>query len=417
MPKTNFTDRMIAGLKPKRLMIEYWDAKTPGFGLRVSPEGKKTWFVMYRLAGVRRRLRLGHYPTVSLEAARKNAREALLRVTDGIDPAQEKKEQLLAMEQERRCAKNFAQLSQVYLAEHATRAMRDKTVVEYRRIIEKLLVPEFGNLDARQLLPSEIRSFLRSLAKTRPVLANRTRAVLGAIFKWAIKEDLLIENPVSGISGPGGAEKPKERVLTDDELRSFWNVRDSSVAMEVLRLILLTGQRPGEVMGMAWKELDFGQALWELPRDRTKNGKAHAVALSPQALEILQRQQESLELQRRKREKRGDPVIDSPYVFPNRHVSKQANAPMQMLRKTVYRITEAAGIAPFSPHDLRRTCATRLGRLEVPGHIIDRILNHALKGETNRVYNRYTYLKEQREALNIWGDCLIGIVNAPAVTV
>jgi integrase len=86
---------------------------------------------------------------------------------------------------------------------------------------------------------------------------------------------------------------------------------------------------------------------------------------------------------------------------------------MQMLRKTVYRIIEATGIAPFSPHDLRRTCATRLGRLEIPGHIIDRILNHALKGETNRVYNRYTYLKEQREALNAWGDYLIDIVNVP----
>jgi integrase len=181
--------------------------------------------------------------------------------------------------------------------------------------------------------------------------------------------------------------------------------------MEVLYLILLTGQRPGEVMGMMWKELDFGQSLWELPGDRTKNGKAHAVPLNALALEVLRPQRESLDLLQKKRTKRGDPLIESPFVFPNRHLQKQATAPVQMLRKAVKRIIEETGIAPFAPHDLRRTCATWLRRLEIPDHIIDRILNHTPSVETNRVYNRYNYLKEKREALNNWGDTLSRIVH------
>lgn len=414
MPSANLTDRKVATSKPKRDLYILWDSKTPGFGVRVSPKGKKTWFVMYRLAGVRRRLKLGRYPEVSLEKARKKAKDALGVVSDTQDPVLLKKAEEAELKRERLEAKTFAQLAQQYV-EWAKNNKREKTWKEYERIIDKHLNPEFGKIDGRQLDPSHVRGFLRHLASGTPVLANRTRATMGAIFKWAIRENVVApeNNPVAGISHPGGSETPKDRTLSDDELKSIWGALEDEIShvKDVLRLILLTGQRPGEVMGMRWDEIDFGEALWELPGTRTKNGKAHVVPLNAPAVRILERQRDALLKQRRKRQNRGDELPESPFVFPNRRLAKQDQAPVKMLRKMVDRIVEGLGISRFAPHDLRRTCATRLGKMEVPGLVIALILNHALPGVTNKVYNRYDYLKEKREALNLWGTRLSRIVS------
>jgi integrase len=413
MPSANLTDRKIASLKPAKVLVECWDKKTPGFGIRVSPEGRKTWFVMYRLAGVRRRMRLGHYPEVTLEKARKKATEALSDVSEGKDPAQEKRARVIELKRDRLEAKTFEQLAGQYLEQYAKKQKKEKTWKEYGRIIEKILNPAFGKLDTKEVEQSHLRSFLRNLAATRPVLANRTRAVIGAIYKWAIKEDIVAENPVSGISRPGGQETPKERTLSDDELKTVWNglEKETSQVKVVLRLILLTGQRPGEVMGMRWDEIDSGEGLWEIPGSRTKNRKPHVVPLSAQALRILEKQRETLTAQRQKREDRGDPTPEGPFVFPNRFLARQAESPVQMLRKTVNRVCQELNIKSFAPHDLRRTCATYLGKMEVPGFVIALILNHTLPGVTNRVYNRYDYLKEKREALTAWGSRLSRIVS------
>jgi integrase len=326
-------------------------------------------------------------------------------VSDGKDPVQERKNQAVELKRERLEARTFSQLANQYLEQWAKRQNREKTWKEYQRIIQKLLNPAFGKLDVKEIQQPHVRAFLRDLAAKKPVLANRTRAVMGAVFKWAIKEDIVVENPVSGISRPGGAEIPKERTLSDDELKAIWPAleKETSQIKRVLQLILLTGQRPGEVMGMGWDEIDFSEALWEIPGSRTKNGRQHIVPLNALALRILHGQQETLSTQREKRKKRKKPAIGSPFVFPNRHLAKQAQAPAKMLRKMVNRIIKDLNIRPFAPHDLRRTCATYLGKMEVPGFVIALILNHSLQGVTSKVYNRYDYLKEKRDALNRWG--------------
>lgn len=407
MPTVNLTDRKIASLKPKEVLIEYWDEKTPGFGIRVSPEGTKTWFVMYRLAGIRRRLRLGRYPGVSLFDARRNARSALSEVAEARDPVLERKAKEAQLKLERLEARTFGQLCQQYMEQWAKQHLREKTWAEYQRIINKHLIPEFGKFDTSDIEPSHVGAFLRDIGSMKKVLANRIRAVMGAIFGWAIDQKIVASNvnPVSGIRRPGGEEKAKERVLTDAELKSVWQSLDNETSQvkDVLRLILLTAQRPGEVMGMRWDEIDLTSAVWELSGSRTKNGKAHVVPLSPQALRIIERQRESLTKLKERRSERGDPSPDTPFVFPNRHLEKMDKSPIKMLRKCVSRIVASLGIKPFAPHDLRRTAATCLGKMEVPGFVIALILNHALPGITNKVYNRYDYLKEKRDALNRWG--------------
>ena len=413
MPTANLTDRKIASLKPEKNLIEWWDEKIPGFGVRVSPKGKKTWFVMYRFAGLRRRFKFGRYPEVCLEEARRRARKALADVSESKDPAQYKKAEEALIKRERLEAKTFGQLAQLYLDEYAR--LNKRSWQEDERIIRKLLTPEFGTLNVKDIARTHVRGFLRGMAAKTPVQANRTHACLRKIFNWAIKEELvdLEGNPAAGISNPGGRETPKERSLSDDEIRAAWKEMeaDSTAPKRALQLILLTGQRPGEVVGLRWEELNLSDAIWTLPGSRAKNRMASLVPLSIQSLRVIQRQRETLEAQREKRGPKGAAAAPSVFVFPCRHLTKDKPMTVYAIDQEAQRISQKLGIPGFSPHDLRRTCSTKLGEMLIPGHLIDRIMNHKPTGITDRVYNRYDYFKEKREALTSWGARLSRIVS------
>src|SRR6266496_2183217 len=413
MPTENLTDRKIASLKPGKGRVEYWDESTPGFGLRVSPEGTKTFFLMYRFAGLRRRLKLGRYPEVPLFEARKNAKKALAKVSEGKDPVQEKKADTAAAWRARLEAKTFAQLAEQYLEEYAK--LNKKAWREDERIINRLLTLEFGTLNVKEVTRSHIRSFLRGIAAGGPVQANRAHACLRKILNWAIKEEIvdLESNPASGISSPGGREHPRERSLSDAEIREVWKELESNTTLpkRALHLVLLTGQRPGEVAGMELEELSFKEELWALPGHRTKNGLTNLVPLSYQAIRVLDKQREGLESQMQKREARGEAAPESGFVFPCRHRLKNKPMSVYALDKEAREIWRKLGIPGFTPHDLRRTCSTKLGEMLVPGHLIDRIINHKPSGITDRVYNKYDYLKEKREALDAWGARVARIVS------
>jgi integrase len=413
MAKAKLTPRKLKSLKPGIKREDYWDKQLPGFGVRVSPEGKKTFFVMYRFAGIRRRMNLGRYPEVEAVDARKRANNALNMVRDGKDPVQEKKAAEAKARRERLEAKTFSQLSKQYVDEYAK--VHKKSWAEDEWIIEKFLDSEFGTLNVKEITRTHVRSFLRSMAVKTPVQANRAQACLRKLFNWAIEEEIadLDENPATRIKRPGGKEKAKERALNDSEIKAVWQAleKETSQVRIVLRLILLTGQRPGEVMQAQWSEIDFDEALWTIPGSRTKNGLANIVPLSLQAARILEKQKETLESQKTRRKKRGDYTTDSPFVFPNRILIKQADAPITHIRKATSRLWRNLGIKSFSAHDLRRTCATRLGEMQVPGHVIARILNHKQTDITSSVYNQYAYLKEKREALDAWGSRVMRLVT------
>jgi hypothetical protein len=154
LPTANLTDRKIDSLKPGKEIVEWWDKKVPGFGIRVSPKGKKTWFVMYRFAGLRRRLRCGQYPAVTLEKARQKAKQALMDVCDGKDPVQEKKNQEALVKRERLEAKTFDQLAKLYIDEYAK--VNKRSWKEDERIIDKLLSPQFGTLNVKEITRSQV---------------------------------------------------------------------------------------------------------------------------------------------------------------------------------------------------------------------------------------------------------------------
>jgi len=413
MPTANLTDRKIASLKPGNELVEWWDEKTPGFGIRISLKGKKTWFVMYRFVGLRSRIKFGRYPEVCLEEARKRARKALSDVSEGKDPAQHKKAEEVAKRRERLEAKTFGQLAHQYLEEYAKGNKRSWR--EDERIINKILSPEFGTLKVKEITRAHVRAFLRGIGVMTRLKANRAHSCLRKILNWGIQEEVvdMEGNPASGISSPGGREKPKERSLTDDEIKAVWKEleEDSTAPKRALQLILLTGQRPGEVIGLPWEELNLNDALWTLQGTRVKNGLTNLVSLSSQAMRVIARQREAVESQRQKREARGDAAGSSAFVFPCRHIGKTKPMTVYAIDQEAQRISIKLGIPGFAPHDLRRTCSTKLGEMLVPGHLIDRITNHKPTGITDRVYNKYDYLKEKREALNAWGARLARIVS------
>jgi integrase len=163
-----------------------------------------------------------------------------------------------------------------------------------------------------------------------------------------------------------------------------------------LQLILVTGQRPGEILNMEWSELDFASATWEIPSAKTKNGQPHRVPLSPMAMRTIETVP-----------KHGN------YIFPSRIGSGfDESRPMKTnaLALAIRRNRKLLGLEEFTPHDLRRTCASFLGSLEVEQSLISRILNHTEQGVTS-IYNRYGYDKEKRQALLLWAGKLEEIVT------
>src|SRR5213593_2798922 len=215
MPKITLTARTLDALKADCKRVDYFDTKLPGFCVRVSA-GAKSFAVFYRHGGRLRRLTLGNHPPLSLADARDLAHEALRSVRLGADPAAEKKQE--------RAAETFADLAAQYIELYAK--MRKKTWREDDRIIKNKLNPAFGKVRAKDVTRADVRLLLETIAARAPIEANRTLAVCRKMYNWAISRDLLESNPCARISAPG-EEHRRERVLSDNEIRTIWKDLDN----------------------------------------------------------------------------------------------------------------------------------------------------------------------------------------------
>jgi len=215
-------------------------------------------------------------------------------------------------------------------------------------------------------------------------------------------EGVADTNPVIG-TNKHGAEKARERVLTDEELLEIWNACRDDDYGRIIKLLILTGQRRGEVGGMCRSELQLDLKRWSLPKDRTKNGRPHDVPLSEPALEIIQ----------------GIPDLHDrnhlfgrfDNAFAGWDRSKRAmDARIVDARKR--RGKRAPAHSHWTIHDLRRTAATRMADLGVQPHVIEAVLNHfsGAKAGVAGIYNRSTYAPEKRAALDKWAEHVEALV-------
>jgi integrase len=394
MPKRALTQLAVDRLGPPATgRVEFWDAHLRGFGLRVSASGAKSWIVMYRVRrdGKQVRETLGTLAEIpSVAEARKRALVSLEKARAGVNPVAERREVAARVVAEERGA--FAAVATRFLAEHVERNCRPKTARETRRIIERDLIPRWRTRPIRDIARRDVNDLLDDKAETAPLQANEVRKHLLTLFRWALDAELIDANPIVNVR-KRAKEVARDRALSDPEIKLFWAGCDRLgwPFGPLFRLLLATAQRREEVGAARWAEFDLEKRIWTIPRERAKNDKAHEVALSSLALEILEGLPRTGEM-----------------LF-----SAKARAPSGY-SKAKDRVDEYMGeVPPWTLHDLRRSAATGMAALGMAPHVVDRVLNHT--GGTIRgvaaVYNRFQYGGERTAALEAWGRHIESLVR------
>lgn len=423
MSSISLTQRAVETLKaPPRGRIEYFDRTLPGFGLRISDAGRKTWFVMYRVRGRKVRETIGTVATIpNVGDARQRARESIELAQRGVHPAEAREEAEVA---EAARSMTFITVADRYLVEYVERNNRPSTIRETRRILNRDVKPKWGDRPIRDITRQDINELLDEIADRGALLqANRTLARLKTLFSWALDKELADTDPTARVR-KRVKEVPRDRALSPDEIRYFWAGCDKLgwPFGPLFKLLLLTAQRRDEVGAMEWRELNLDTRVWTIPRERAKNDRAHEVHLSDLAVEIIEAQPQMV----------GQGSAESPpapevrLVFTNTGrtpVSGFSKAKERldghMLGMLRLELTEVgkdasqAGVGQWILHDLRRTAATGMASLNIAPHVVDRILNHVsgtIRGVA-AVYNRHAYLDERKAALDAWSRYVESLVR------
>jgi integrase len=260
-------------------------------------------------------------------------------------------------------------------------------------ILDKDVLPAWRGRDARTIEPREVVELLDGIVdRGSRVMANRAAGLLSQMFRFGIHRAIVKASPVQLLYRPGGREKPRERALSDDELRAFLQNPQACTRFpklaSVVMVLLLTGQRRGELAAAKWSEIDFKARTWTIPAENSKTGRGHDCPLSDPAI---------AEFQMLQRMAKG-----SRWVLPA--VDEAAHIEPKMLTRSLARCVDrfaSSGIAPFTLHDLRRTCRTGLAMLKVEPHVAERVLNH-VQEKIAGTYDRHAYLEEKRAALERW---------------
>ena len=382
----------------------FFDDDLPGFGLRVTTKGAKTWLIQYRAAGKVRRMKLGSTLILEPDKARDMAKEMLGRVAGGSDPFAEARELAQAARQAEletaETAKAEAFTLRKLIDEFGTKyASRKRSGSEALRAI-RVNFADWLDRPANSLTIAEMVKRLDAIAEERGgPMANRTLAYARKMFNWAVARQLVPTSPLKGVAAPAD-ETSRDRVLTKDELKAVWNASGDldSPFKQVIRLLILTLQRRSEVAEMRWCELSADRSLWTIPAERAKNGKAHIVHLSAQAQAVMSEV---------------DPIEDCPYVL-----STTGKTPISGFSKVKATLDDNSKVKNWRLHDFRRTGVTGLADMGFPPHVCDRLLNHVsgtISGVA-AVYQRSEFLPERKKALEAWGSYVEGLATDRAET-
>ena len=382
MKRIKFTQQTATKFKiePGETDTIVFDDAMPGFGLRVRVGDKgehRTFIAQYKIGDKHRRITLGDVRKVTLDKARDGAKRIFADVAYGKDPANEKAERRAA------ASHTLGSMIERYLAARAN-GLKPRSLVEVKRHLETNWRP-LHNLAIASISRAHVSATIEAIAKGgKFATANYARAALSAMFRWAIGAGLCVNNPVVG-SNRQDQNGPRERTLSDSEIAKVWLAAPDSDYGNIVKLLILTGCRREEIGNVSWSEVDLDARTLIIPKERSKNGKEHAVPLSETAVLILQG------IRRRE---------DRDYVFGIARASGGFAGWSAAKRK----LDQSVGFEDWTLHDLRRTVATQMAELGVQPHIIEAVLNHVSghKGGVAGVYNRATYDREKRDALEKW---------------
>lgn len=365
----NFTDAYIRNLPlPEKGQKSYWDSSLAGFGIRLSQGGARTWMVLPPRSKVRTPETIGRYPVISLSEARTEAKRRLAEYTLG----------------KRGSSIPYEKAVDEFLGEWEAR-LRPKTHGEYTRDLRRM---KFGRL--REVHVQEIS---RQLEKLPPAVKHHAFGTLRTFFGWAHGKQYVDENPIERMQSPQGS-KPRERVLTDDELKKIWFACEGTHG-DIVRLLILTGQRVGEITKLS-RDMIADESI-TLPSWLTKNKREHHFPIGTTAQSILK------------------PLCSSAsqsglsILFPARG---RTESYFSGFSKCKVLLDARCGVSDWTLHDIRRTFASGLASEGVPLHVIEKCLNHvsgSFRGIVS-VYQKYEFYDEMKVAVEKWDERIKAIL-------
>lgn len=361
MPKLHLTDIVIQRLEPPPAgNVTFWDTSLPAFGCRISSRGTKTWTIVY--GKNRNRKALGRYPSLSLAKARSTAKR------------------LFSQHRHDATTITFAAALTLFLETHCARRHRARTADEHKRLLTKHLLPSLRSKRLSDITPHQVSRVIDALLAT-PSEANHLFKSARTFFRWATRRSFISISPLQVMQMPA-RETARDRVLTDTELLSVWRAaeRQGYPHGTIVKLLILTGQRRGEIASLRWEFIDGKNRVMTFPPSITKNGREHRIPYSSMVAAVLE-----------------NIPNESGLLFP----ARGKDTPFSGWSKSKETLECDPAIQPWTLHDLRRTFATNLAALGVPPHITERLLNH-VSGTTSgiaTIYNRHAYMDEMRDAV------------------
>jgi integrase len=387
----------IKSLKPAEAGTRYdaWDSLVPGFGVRVTDRGNKSYILVARYPGHRNPTRrvIAQVDAMELVAARDTARAWLAKIFKRVDPRTEHGRKRA---DSRRREELFADVSRRFLEQHVFRN-KLRTAVEIERVFNKYLIPRWGKLEFVTIRRGDVARLLDDIEKSAPSQADHVLGIMSKLCNWYMAREESYTTPiVRGMRRTRPSERARRRVLDDRELRLLWQASaEVGVYGGMLRTALLTAQRRGKVLSMRWQEIS-DDGTWTILTEPREKSNARSLRLPPLALDIIMDQ----------------PVCeDSDYVFAGRG-GVPLNGYSKAKAQLDERLTELNGapLPRWTVHDLRRTAKSLMARSGIRPDISERVLGHAIAG-IEGVYDRYCYEDEKAEALARLANLVMQIVE------
>jgi integrase len=367
--------------------VVYWDAGCPGFGVKVTPKGRKVFIVLYRTAGAGSKLckyTIGPYGRVTLHQARVAAQKVFAAKLEGRDPAAEKREA-----KRRVVADRVEDLLEMFIVQ---RLSQNRSGGEISRLLRREVGKPWAGRSIHEINKRDVVEVVTAIEQRgAPIAANKALKATKTFLRWCVGRAVLDQSPAEGVPLPS-KEVARDRVLDDNELAHVILAarKIGGPYGAIVELLALTGQRREEVARLQREELDLARRVWTLPKTRTKNAKVHVVHLSEQSMAVLKRAEQT-----------------GLYVF-----SLLGTKPFPGFSRAKRRLDQLSGVTGWRLHDLRRTCVSGMARLGIAPHVADKILNHqsgTISGVA-AVYQRHEFLSERQEALERWGTHVAHIV-------